>query len=174
MLKAATAQRERTSLFAQPVNHVWITFSSHKFKDQIRLHRSGKLLWTFYQWALTYKECCTFCCITCIVVHTVLSSRQHPSRLLCFTSVCSTSRWPSLPLAHHMIWPRHFLNAASIPTVCDYCSTGDLYTYWQMIGQFTENAVRVFAAELGSALGEYERTVKPTYILCTFLLKYPS
>ncbi|XP_053187775.1 ribosomal protein S6 kinase-related protein [Scomber japonicus] len=37
--------------------------------------------------------------------------------------------------------------------MCDYCSTGDLYTYWQMIGQFTENAVRVFAAELGSALG---------------------
>ncbi|KAG7515668.1 ribosomal S6 kinase-related protein [Solea senegalensis] len=37
--------------------------------------------------------------------------------------------------------------------MCDYCSTGDLYTYWQMIGQFTEDTVRVFAAELASALG---------------------
>ncbi|TWW74702.1 putative serine/threonine-protein kinase [Takifugu flavidus] len=37
--------------------------------------------------------------------------------------------------------------------MCDYCSTGDLYTYWQMIGQFTEDTVRVFAAELGCALG---------------------
>uniref|UniRef100_A0A8C2XJS7 Ribosomal protein S6 kinase related b n=1 Tax=Cyclopterus lumpus TaxID=8103 RepID=A0A8C2XJS7_CYCLU len=33
--------------------------------------------------------------------------------------------------------------------MCDYCSTGDLYTYWQMIGQFPEDTVRVFAAELG-------------------------
>uniref|UniRef100_A0A1A8TYS9 Uncharacterized serine/threonine-protein kinase SgK494b n=1 Tax=Nothobranchius furzeri TaxID=105023 RepID=A0A1A8TYS9_NOTFU len=31
--------------------------------------------------------------------------------------------------------------------------TGDLYTYWQMIGQFSEDTVRVFAAELGCALG---------------------
>uniref|UniRef100_A0A665XDG3 Ribosomal protein S6 kinase related b n=1 Tax=Echeneis naucrates TaxID=173247 RepID=A0A665XDG3_ECHNA len=37
--------------------------------------------------------------------------------------------------------------------MCDYCSTGDLYTYWQMIGHFTEDTVRVFAAELGCALG---------------------
>ncbi|RVE63853.1 hypothetical protein OJAV_G00140520 [Oryzias javanicus] len=37
--------------------------------------------------------------------------------------------------------------------MCDYCSTGDLYTYWQMIGQFSEDTVRVFAAELGSAIG---------------------
>ncbi|KAF3706536.1 putative serine/threonine-protein kinase SgK494 [Channa argus] len=37
--------------------------------------------------------------------------------------------------------------------MCDYCSTGDLYTYWQMIGQFTEDTVRVFAAELACALG---------------------
>ncbi|KAM4619833.1 ribosomal protein S6 kinase-related protein [Polymixia lowei] len=35
----------------------------------------------------------------------------------------------------------------------DYCSTGDLYTYWVMSGQFTEDTVRVFAAELGCALG---------------------
>uniref|UniRef100_A0A3Q2THZ8 Ribosomal protein S6 kinase related b n=1 Tax=Fundulus heteroclitus TaxID=8078 RepID=A0A3Q2THZ8_FUNHE len=33
--------------------------------------------------------------------------------------------------------------------ICDYCSTGDLYTYWQMIGQFSEETVRMFAAELG-------------------------
>ena len=46
-------------------------------------------------------------------------------------------------------------NAVSAPAVCDYCSTGDLYTYWQMIGHFTEDTVRVFAAELGCALGEY-------------------
>uniref|UniRef100_A0A3B3ZX25 Protein kinase domain-containing protein n=1 Tax=Periophthalmus magnuspinnatus TaxID=409849 RepID=A0A3B3ZX25_9GOBI len=38
--------------------------------------------------------------------------------------------------------------------MCDYCSTGDLYTYWQMNGQFSEDTVRVFAAELGCALGE--------------------
>lgn len=37
--------------------------------------------------------------------------------------------------------------------MCDYCSTGDLYTYWQMIGHFSEDTVRVFAAELGCALG---------------------
>uniref|UniRef100_A0A3Q2CGK6 Ribosomal protein S6 kinase related b n=1 Tax=Cyprinodon variegatus TaxID=28743 RepID=A0A3Q2CGK6_CYPVA len=37
--------------------------------------------------------------------------------------------------------------------MCDYCSTGDLYTYWQMIGQFSEETVRIFAAELGCALG---------------------
>ncbi|XP_046876353.1 ribosomal protein S6 kinase-related protein [Hypomesus transpacificus] len=37
--------------------------------------------------------------------------------------------------------------------MCDYCSTGDLYTYWVMIGQFGEATVRVFAAELGCALG---------------------
>lgn len=46
-------------------------------------------------------------------------------------------------------------NRPSSPTVCDYCSTGDLYTYWQMIGQFSEDTVRVFAAELGCALGGY-------------------
>lgn len=50
---------------------------------------------------------------------------------------------------------RSCFNGASTPTVCDYCSTGDLYTYWQMIGQFTEDTVRVFAAELGCALGAY-------------------
>uniref|UniRef100_A0A8D3ABT1 Ribosomal protein S6 kinase related b n=1 Tax=Scophthalmus maximus TaxID=52904 RepID=A0A8D3ABT1_SCOMX len=38
--------------------------------------------------------------------------------------------------------------------MCDYCSTGDLYTYWQMVGQFAEDTVRVFAAELGCALGK--------------------
>ncbi|XP_071353100.1 ribosomal protein S6 kinase-related protein-like [Trachinotus anak] len=37
--------------------------------------------------------------------------------------------------------------------MCDYCSTGDLYTYWLVKGQFGENEVRLFAAELGSALG---------------------
>lgn len=37
--------------------------------------------------------------------------------------------------------------------VCDYCSTGDLYTYWMLTGQFKEREVQVFAAELGSALG---------------------
>ncbi|TSP68486.1 Band 4.1-like protein 1 [Bagarius yarrelli] len=37
--------------------------------------------------------------------------------------------------------------------MCDYCSTGDLYTYWMMIGHFGEDVLKVFAAELGSALG---------------------
>ncbi|KAM6985183.1 ribosomal protein S6 kinase-related protein [Aplochiton taeniatus] len=37
--------------------------------------------------------------------------------------------------------------------MCDYCSTGDLYTYWVMVGQFSEDVLRVFGAELGSALG---------------------
>ncbi|XP_053543341.1 ribosomal protein S6 kinase-related protein isoform X3 [Ictalurus punctatus] len=37
--------------------------------------------------------------------------------------------------------------------MCDYCSTGDLYTYWMLTGQFKEREVQVFAAELGSALG---------------------
>ncbi len=39
-------------------------------------------------------------------------------------------------------------------SVCEYCSTGDLYTYWTLKGRFDERDVRVFAAELGSALGE--------------------
>uniref|UniRef100_UPI003AB0514D ribosomal protein S6 kinase-related protein-like n=1 Tax=Centroberyx gerrardi TaxID=166262 RepID=UPI003AB0514D len=37
--------------------------------------------------------------------------------------------------------------------MCDYCGTGDLYTYWLLKGQFGEDEARVFAAELGSALG---------------------
>ncbi|KAG5269354.1 hypothetical protein AALO_G00201070 [Alosa alosa] len=37
--------------------------------------------------------------------------------------------------------------------MCDYCSTGDLYTYWTLNGQFEEAEVRVYAAELGCALG---------------------
>ncbi|KAM8903077.1 ribosomal protein S6 kinase-related protein-like isoform 2-T2 [Spinachia spinachia] len=37
--------------------------------------------------------------------------------------------------------------------MCDYCSIGDLYTYWLLGGQFGEDDVRLFAAELGSALG---------------------
>ncbi|KAL0973208.1 hypothetical protein UPYG_G00200350 [Umbra pygmaea] len=37
--------------------------------------------------------------------------------------------------------------------MCEYCSTGDLYTYWLLKGQFGEKEARVFAAELGCALG---------------------
>ncbi|XP_074536068.1 ribosomal protein S6 kinase-related protein-like [Halichoeres trimaculatus] len=37
--------------------------------------------------------------------------------------------------------------------MCDYCNTGDLYTYWLLKGKFGEEEVRLFAAELGSALG---------------------
>ncbi|KAL4647586.1 putative serine/threonine-protein kinase SgK494-like isoform X1 [Arapaima gigas] len=37
--------------------------------------------------------------------------------------------------------------------MCDYYSTGDLYTYWIMTGCFEEDQLRVFAVELGSALG---------------------
>ncbi|XP_029302371.1 ribosomal protein S6 kinase-related protein [Cottoperca gobio] len=37
--------------------------------------------------------------------------------------------------------------------MCDYCTTGDLYTYWLLKGQFGEDEVCLFAAELGSALG---------------------
>ncbi|XP_031153478.1 ribosomal protein S6 kinase-related protein [Sander lucioperca] len=37
--------------------------------------------------------------------------------------------------------------------MCDYCSTGDLYTYWLLKGRFGEDVVQLFAAELGSALG---------------------
>ncbi|XP_070685461.1 ribosomal protein S6 kinase-related protein-like [Pempheris klunzingeri] len=37
--------------------------------------------------------------------------------------------------------------------MCDYCGAGDLYTYWLLKGQFGEDEVRLFAAELGSALG---------------------
>ncbi|KAK1788048.1 hypothetical protein P4O66_016527 [Electrophorus voltai] len=50
---------------------------------------------------------------------------------------------------------QHHLNISEgvAGVVCDYCSTGDLYTYWVMIGQFMENTVKVFAAELGCAIG---------------------
>uniref|UniRef100_A0A8C7QCY9 Ribosomal protein S6 kinase related a n=1 Tax=Oncorhynchus mykiss TaxID=8022 RepID=A0A8C7QCY9_ONCMY len=37
--------------------------------------------------------------------------------------------------------------------MCEYCSTGDLYTYWILKGQFGDDEARVFAAELGCALG---------------------
>ncbi|XP_054868489.1 ribosomal protein S6 kinase-related protein isoform X1 [Amphiprion ocellaris] len=37
--------------------------------------------------------------------------------------------------------------------MCDYCSTGDLYTCWLLKGQFGEDEVQLFAAEMGSALG---------------------
>ncbi|XP_070826959.1 ribosomal protein S6 kinase-related protein-like [Chaetodon trifascialis] len=37
--------------------------------------------------------------------------------------------------------------------MCDYCGVGDLYTYWLLKGRFEEDEVRLFAAELGSALG---------------------
>ncbi|XP_029374021.1 ribosomal protein S6 kinase-related protein-like [Echeneis naucrates] len=37
--------------------------------------------------------------------------------------------------------------------MCDYCSIGDLYTCWLLRGRFEEDEVRLFAAELGSALG---------------------
>ncbi|XP_018520905.1 ribosomal protein S6 kinase-related protein [Lates calcarifer] len=37
--------------------------------------------------------------------------------------------------------------------MCDYCGVGDLYTYWLLRGHFGEDEVRLFAAELGSALG---------------------
>ncbi|KAM3615993.1 uncharacterized protein V6R79_010664 [Siganus canaliculatus] len=37
--------------------------------------------------------------------------------------------------------------------MCDYCHVGDLYTHWSLKGLFDEDEVRLFAAELGSALG---------------------
>ncbi|XP_076002053.1 ribosomal protein S6 kinase-related protein-like isoform X2 [Genypterus blacodes] len=37
--------------------------------------------------------------------------------------------------------------------MCEYCSVGDLYTYWLLKGKFGEEEVRLFGAELGSALG---------------------
>lgn len=63
------------------------------------------------------------------------------------SAVCCTPPFPA------WFWPG--CNGASAATVCDYCSTGDLYTYWQMIGQFSEDTARVFAAELACALGAY-------------------
>ncbi len=57
------------------------------------------------------------------------------------------------------------------PLVCDYCSTGDLYTYWVMIGQFGEDVVKVFAAELGSALGKQIYMTRNTCKICLMLLK---
>ncbi|KAM9359560.1 ribosomal protein S6 kinase-related protein-like [Symphorus nematophorus] len=37
--------------------------------------------------------------------------------------------------------------------MCDYCHVGDLHTCWLLKGQFGEEEVRLFAAELGSGLG---------------------
>lgn len=50
-----------------------------------------------------------------------------------------------------------------LPTVCEYCSTGDLYTYWILKGQFGDDEARVFAAELGCALGECPSSVYAQY-----------
>uniref|UniRef100_A0A8C1RG14 Ribosomal protein S6 kinase related a n=1 Tax=Cyprinus carpio TaxID=7962 RepID=A0A8C1RG14_CYPCA len=47
----------------------------------------------------------------------------------------------------------HTAPLSALCVMCDYCSTGDLYTYWTLKGCFDERDVRVFAAELGSALG---------------------
>ncbi|XP_056904686.1 ribosomal protein S6 kinase-related protein isoform X2 [Takifugu flavidus] len=37
--------------------------------------------------------------------------------------------------------------------MCSHCSHGDLHTYWSLKSQFEEKEVRLFATELGSALG---------------------
>ncbi|XP_030008758.1 ribosomal protein S6 kinase-related protein [Sphaeramia orbicularis] len=37
--------------------------------------------------------------------------------------------------------------------MCDYCGVGDLYTCWLLKSQFREEEIRLFAAEMGSALG---------------------
>uniref|UniRef100_A0A673KS84 Ribosomal protein S6 kinase related a n=1 Tax=Sinocyclocheilus rhinocerous TaxID=307959 RepID=A0A673KS84_9TELE len=50
----------------------------------------------------------------------------------------------------------HTAPLSALCVMCDYCSTGDLYTYWTLKGRFDERDVRVFAAELGSALGEID------------------
>uniref|UniRef100_A0A672T7Q7 Uncharacterized serine/threonine-protein kinase SgK494-like n=1 Tax=Sinocyclocheilus grahami TaxID=75366 RepID=A0A672T7Q7_SINGR len=44
-----------------------------------------------------------------------------------------------------------------------YITQGDLYTYWVMIGQFGEDLVKVFAAELGSALGKHIYMTRNTF-----------
>lgn len=80
--------------------------------------------------------------------------RLHFTVSVSSTTVCFTPPFLVYTL-HLVLHDRSCFNGASTPTVCDYCSTGDLYTYWQMIGQFTEDTVRVFAAELGCALGVY-------------------
>uniref|UniRef100_A0A3Q1EEQ0 Ribosomal protein S6 kinase related a n=1 Tax=Acanthochromis polyacanthus TaxID=80966 RepID=A0A3Q1EEQ0_9TELE len=54
--------------------------------------------------------------------------------------------------------------------ICDYCSTGDLYTCWLLKGRFVEDEVRLFAAEMGSALflhdlGIMHRDIKMENIL---------
>lgn len=47
------------------------------------------------------------------------------------------------------------LSVLSLSAVSDYCSFGDLHTHWTLKGQFEEREVRLFAAELGCALGLY-------------------
>ncbi|XP_043910815.1 ribosomal protein S6 kinase-related protein [Protopterus annectens] len=37
--------------------------------------------------------------------------------------------------------------------MCEYCSAGDLHRLWSENGQFPEKTIRVYAAEIGSALG---------------------
>ncbi|KAL2095781.1 hypothetical protein ACEWY4_007929 [Coilia grayii] len=55
------------------------------------------------------------------------------------------------PFLHNLLdcWQTH----RHLFIMCDYCSTGDLYTYWTLNGQFKEGELRVYAAELGCALG---------------------
>lgn len=49
--------------------------------------------------------------------------------------------------------------------VSSYCGFGDLYTYWLLKSQFEEREVRLFAAELGCALGLYTQYTGRSYFL---------
>ncbi|XP_072314595.1 ribosomal protein S6 kinase-related protein-like [Eucyclogobius newberryi] len=57
--------------------------------------------------------------------------------------------------------------------MCDYCGVGDLYTCWLLQGRFEEDDIRLFAAEMASAvgflhnLGIMHRDIKMDNILLT-------
>lgn len=85
MLKAAIAQREymchtqkRGRFF---LLNLWSCLS-HIFQAINKKLKSAFIGVENYCWlvfsGLKLRQCCTSCCITCIVVYTVLSSRQHP------------------------------------------------------------------------------------------------
>lgn len=71
----------------------------------------------------------------------------------------SMAWWRSRTLSFLPEW----LCALSSSAVSDYCSFGDLHTYWTLKGQFEEREVRLFAAELGCALGSYIQSTPSTH-----------
>lgn len=100
-----------------------------------------------------------FAC-SCVIYSSFCLFPQRPDERISFfppAPVCFQNNFPQISVA----WPRNLeflpelLCVLSFPAVSNYCSFGDLHTHWMLKGRFEEREVRLFAAELGCALGLY-------------------